>query len=167
MLSFHILSELENLQDSIAASIRKEKGVSVGISTPENSILDKFKFQSKTEKKYPMSDVHDIEKKLIDILANIAQKSGFFNKPQFIIIFDELDKIDTTQQENVKSQSKTDSFSPEIIRNRQDAIFKLLSGLKYFLTTAQAKFIFVAGREIYEASLADMVDRSHYLSSII
>lgn len=163
---FHILSELENLQDSIAASIRKEKGISVGVSTSENSILDKFKFHSKTEKNYPMSDVHDIEKKLIDILANIAQKSGFFSKPQFIIIFDELDKIDAAQQENVKSQSKTDSFSPETIRNRQDAIFKLLSGLKYFLTTAQAKFIFVAGREIYEASLADMVDRSHYLSSI-
>lgn len=163
---FHMLAELEDLQDSIAASIRKEKGMSLGVDGIEKSFLSKFSYHNKTEKNYPMSDVHDIEKRLIDILSNIAQRSAFFSKPQFIIIFDELDKIEAPQQENTKSQSKTDSFSPETIRNRQEAIFKLLSGLKYFLTTAQAKFIFVAGREIYEASLADVVDRSHYLSSI-
>ena len=154
------LKRLEELQDSIAASIKREEGMA------SKSTFGKIHvgISKKTEKNYPMSDAHDIEKKLIDILSQIS-KGWLLRKPQIIIIFDELDKLEdaSDKQENI---IKTDSFSPDTVRRRQEAIYKLLSGLKYLLTTMQAKFIFVAGRELYEASLADASDRNHYLSSI-
>lgn len=154
------LKRLEELQDSIAASIKREEGMTAE-SVAGNTRIG---ISKRTEKDYPMSDAHDIEKKLIDILAQISN-GWMFRKPQVIIIFDELDKLEDSsdKQENIV---KTDSFSPDTVRRRQEAIYKLLSGLKYILTTMQAKFIFVAGRELYEASLADASDRNHYLSSI-
>lgn len=155
------LRRLKELQDSIAATIKREEGIST-----KSSLKSFFNigYHRNVEKNYPMSDAHDIEKKLIDILSDIAN-GWFFMRPQFIIVFDELDKLESTEDKKEKT-TKTDSFSPDTIRSRQEAVFKLLASLKYILTTMQAKFIFVAGREIYEASLADAADRSHYLSSI-
>lgn len=155
------LKRLNELQDSIAATIKREEGISTKSSS--NSVFN-IGYRRNVEKNYPMSDAHDIEKRLIDILSDIAN-GWFFQRPQFIIVFDELDKLESSEDKKEKTV-KTDSFSPDTIRSRQEAVFKLLSSLKYILTTMQAKFIFVAGREIYEASLADAADRSHYLSSI-
>ena len=155
------LRRLKELQDSIAATIKREESI---ITKSASESFLKIGYHRKIEKNYPMSDAHDIEKRMIDILSNIAN-GWFFQRPQFIIIFDELDKLDSLEDKKEKP-TKTDSFSPDTIRSRQEAVFKLLSSLKYILTTMQAKFIFVAGREIYEASLADAADRSHYLSSI-
>lgn len=155
------LKRLEDLQDSIAATIRREEGMATESRTDS---FFKIGYHKKVEKNYPMSDAHDIEKRLIDIISNVVN-GWFFQRPHFIIVFDELDKLESA--DNSKERMvKTDSFSPDTIRSRQEAVFKLLSGLKYVLTTMQAKFIFVAGREIYEASLADAADRSNYMSSI-
>lgn len=158
--SRHLLRQMSSLQDSINAQIKKEEGL------PLTNVIagDKGRFWhigKRQEKNYPMADSHAIEKQLINIM-----NSG--SLPRFIIVFDELDKIEMPvenaceQEENMR----TDSFSPGSIRNRQQAIFKLLSGLKYFLSTVKAKFIFVAGKEMYEASLADVADRNYYLGSI-
>lgn len=155
------LKRLKELQDSIAATIKREEGIST--KSPSSSFFN-IGYRRNVEKNYPMSDAHDIEKRLIDILSDIAN-GWFFQRPQFIIVFDELDKLESSEDKKEKTV-KTDSFSPDTIRSRQEAVFKLLASLKYILTTMQAKFIFVAGREIYEASLADAADRSHYLSSI-
>jgi hypothetical protein len=38
--------------------------------------------------------------------------------------------------------------------------------MKYFLCTVNAKFIFIAGREMYDMYLADIADRSSYFGSI-
>lgn len=155
------LRRLKELQDSIAATIKREEGITT--KSPLTSFFS-IGYRRNVEKNYPMSDAHDIEKRLIDILSDIAN-GWFFLRPQFIIVFDEMDKLESTEDKKEKT-IKTDSFSPDTIRSRQEAVFKLLASLKYILTTMQAKFIFVAGREIYEASLADATDRSHYLSSI-
>lgn len=147
---------LKKLQDSIAASIKMEEGIKTGSRA--------FSFNRKKEVNYPIMDTHDIEKSLIDIMTDISE-GWMFQVPQFIIIFDELDKIESEDIKKAK-MSKTDSFSPDTIRLRQEAMFNLLSSLKYILSTMPAKFLFVAGREMYEASLADASDRSRYLSSI-
>lgn len=155
------LSDLIQLQDSIIANIKTEDNIKA-----ENKLTNilSWGYNRKVEKDYPMLDAHDIEKRLIDIMTDIS-RGWLFQSPQFIIIFDELDKIESEESKKGR-MSKTDSFSPDTIRLRQEAIFELLSGLKYILSTMPAKFIFVAGREMYEASLADASDRSHYLSSI-
>lgn len=150
------IRSLKQLQDSIQASIKSEKGIKVGGSF--------WSVSNMTQKNVQIMDAHDIEKRLIDIMNSLC-RGWLFQKPQFIIIFDELDKIESEESKKEKL-SKTDSFSPDIVRMKQDTIFELLAGLKYILSTMPAKFIFVAGREMYEASLADASDRSHYLSSI-
>lgn len=167
ILKLHIRAPFINLrhlmwlQESIAANIRTEEGIKA-----ENKLINflKLGYSRKIEKDCPMLDAHDIEKQLIDIMTDISE-GWLFQSPQFIIIFDELDKIESEDSKKER-MSKTDSFSPDTIRLRQEAVFGLLSGLKYILSTMPAKFIFVAGREMYEASLADASDRSHYLSSI-
>jgi len=57
-------------------------------------------------------------------------------------------------------------FSIGKYANRQNKILKLLSNLKHFLTTAKSKFVFIAGRDLYDASLADVSDRNFFLGSI-
>lgn len=154
-----ILRKFKELEDSIAADIKKEESVGV-----EKIASISLKLGHKKEKSYLRSDVQGIEKQLINILKDISV-IHIITRPQFIVVFDELDKIepdDTGTIENLK----TNSYSPQNTRSRQQTIFSLLSGLKYFLTTAQAKFIFVTGREIYDASLADVADRNYYVSSI-
>lgn len=93
-------------------------------------------------------------------------------KPKFIFVFDELDKIDAHQnitlseKEGVTSDQSKFSTNTELTRQRQEKIFKILANLKHFFSTARAKFIFIAGREMYDATLADTSDRNYFLGSI-
>ena len=57
-------------------------------------------------------------------------------------------------------------FRQAVRENVSKSIQKLLSNLKFFLTTAKAKFIFIAGREMYDAALADVSDRNFFIGSI-
>ena len=157
---FTNLRTLNELLESISASIKKEEGREVKIPIKKNY----FVFNKRVEKNYPMSDARDIEKKLITILDGISNES--FYSAHFILIFDELDKLECSFSDKQEEFLKSDSFSPDTIRKRREAVYTLLSGLKYLLTTMKAKFVFVAGRELYEAFRADASDRSHYLSSI-
>ena len=157
---FANLRSLNELLESISASIKREEGHEVKMPVKKNF----FVFNKRVEKNYPMSDARDIEKKLITIVDGISNE-GFYSA-HFNLIFDELDKLESTFSDKQEEFLKSDSFSPDTIRKRREAVYTLLSGLKYLLTTMKAKFVFVAGRELYEAFRADASDRSHYLSSI-
>ncbi len=157
---FARLRELNELLESISASIKREEGGELNIPVKRLSLI----FNKRVEKNYPMSDARDIEKKLITIVDGISNK-GFYSA-HFILIFDELDKLESSFSDKQEDLIKSDSFSPDTIRKRREAVYTLLSGLKYLLTTMKAKFVFVAGRELYEAFRADASDRSHYMSSI-
>lgn len=157
---FKHLKELKDLISSISASIKREEGLGI----KDSIVSTKFSINKKIERTYPMSDERDIEKKLIDVVDKISKSK--FHRIRFILIFDELDKIESVGSDKQEESLKSDTFSPDTIRKRREAVYSLLSGLKYLLTTMKAKFIFVAGRELYEAFKADASDRSHYLSSI-
>ena len=101
-----------------------------------------------------VADAREIEMRLLDILEKI--------KDNIIIVFDELDKIEQGDNSNTKASL----FSISATRERQTEILKILSNLKYFLSTANAKFIFIAGREMYDIYLADVSERSNYIGSI-
>ena len=101
------------------------------------------------------------------ILDNLQEKH------QFIIIFDELDKIEThLHEENEEIQFpeyKKLSLRPErpiSSRKRQQQVMDFIGNMKFFLSTAKAKFIFIAGHEMYEAFLSDMSDRDFSINSI-
>lgn len=157
---FRSLRELNELLDSISASIKREEGSELNIPIKRLS----FVLNKRVEKNYPMSDARDIEKKLIKIIERISCAKVY--GAHFILIFDELDKLESSFSDKQEDFIKSDSFSPDTIRKRREAVYTLLSGLKYLLTTMKAKFVFVAGRELYEAFRADASDRSHYMSSI-
>ena len=89
-------------------------------------------------------------------------------RPEFVIVLDELDKVEPGEVglEKEEQGSKASLFSITVSREKQHEILKILSNMKYFLSTANAKFIFIAGREMYDIFLADVSDRNNYIGSI-
>lgn len=132
------------------------KGIDVTISSAEK----------KRSKQYPIASIKEIEYELQKFLS---KKKDL----KFIFIFDELDKVetvisnaymheelDTFEKQNSKSNVQID------LRDKKQAILNIISGLKNFFTTANARFIFIAGHEMFDASLADIADRQSSISSI-
>lgn len=132
------------------------------------------------EKQYQLASVREIEHELISIFEKINQIGGIpfiFPKIRFIFVLDELDKADVKEFSSDKKEDEDNSiippsdtkdtlggiFSP---RKRKENLIHTLAGMKYFLSTVKAKFIFVAGQELYDAYLADLSDRQFSLSSI-
>lgn len=116
---------------------------------------------------YPLATAKEIEHEFSEFL----EKESKFTK--FIFIFDELDKMEpavvtTSYYEDLESfdKSKDDKSYLHQLRNRKQAVLNTIAGLKNFLTTAKSNFIFIAGREMFDASLADIADRQSSISSI-
>lgn len=166
------LRRLNDLNERIVSNVKMERGTSVSNGSSLSVLFSYFRRRSRN---YPIADVREIEKELIEILTIIDYIPEFLYKPSIIFIIDELDKIepqsnviigDKESESTASIHKHNPSFSPEGTRERQQAIQKMLSNLKYFLTTAKAKFIFIAGREMYDASLADVSDRNFFVGSI-
>lgn len=122
---------------------------------------------SNMEYSYPIANIRDIESQLIAILERIER---FPIHPTFYFVFDELDKIETPLQQN---EDTLPEYSNEkylstggTSRKRKFVVMHLLANMKYFTTTAKAKFIFIAGREMYDGYLADLTDRESAISSL-
>lgn len=162
-----IKKKLIRLNERINAVYSEESGISN--STGKTFILSFF---SKKGKLYPLANVREIEQELIYLLEQI---NASFGHPEFIIVFDELDKIDVYKDKNDETES---SILPEFenmangfqggatSRRRKQNILNLLANMKFFTSSADAKFIFIAGRELYDAFLADVSDRQFAISSI-
>ncbi len=172
MVNHHyVYNALVELNDSISASIMTEKGRDVKV---ERSFFV-FSRANRRIKTYPIVDVREIEKRLIEILDNIDRIPGIIGRPQFIFVFDELDKIEPhknvsllekEEQDVQLSQKEGDSMFSEEKRKRQYRVLSILSNLKHFFTTAKSKFIFIADRDMYDAALADVSDRHYFMGSI-
>lgn len=149
---------LRMLSRRIDAELKKEDGLRIA--------YQKMELRSGTTYSYPVADTRGIESKLIDILDIIER---FPVHPKFYFVFDELDKIETPSKE-VKSaiEYSGEKYHPGggTSRKRQTAVLHLLANLKFFTSTAKAKFIFIAGREMYDGYLADMTDRESAISSL-
>jgi hypothetical protein len=115
---------------------------------------------------YRQVDEREIEKYLIEIIEDLAFRPIYSFRAQFVFVFDELDKIEPRFTPSEQNREKPREHTTDSNRNRQRTILELLSNLKYFLSTAQAKFIFITGREMYDAALADISDRNFRIGSI-
>jgi hypothetical protein len=117
---------------------------------------------------YPIASSKEIEYEL-DLFLKAVVKEG---KYEFIFIFDELDKIEpaavTTDYIDEEHRTKEHRASTYLqqIRERKQSVINIIAGLKNFLTTAEARFVFIAGREMFDATLADVADRQSSISSI-
>jgi len=118
----------------------------------------------KRSKSYALAGPKEISNELINIIRHSQIK--------FVFIFDELDKIDTNAQQPLHYEDtqiqdiKGETFSFDDHRKRKRLILDILSSLKYLITEAEAKFIFIAGSEMFDAALADVSDRHSAISSI-
>lgn len=161
------INKLKSLTERLHASVQEETTRNVGLNW--EGILKTFSFGHKRKRDLPPATVQEIEYDLIEAL-NLLKENN--KNLKIIIIFDELDKADSgrrpEQPEDLPEFEKL-SIRPEqkvSSRTRKQEVLRMIANMKFFLSSAKAYFIFIAGREMYEAYQADMSDRDFSISSI-
>lgn len=164
------ISRLNTLVDRIVATTDEETGTT---SSVDKSIISISLFNRRKHKTIPIADIREIETELAAIINDLADHCYKLYSATFYIVFDEMDKIDPAMVEPQKSDEMpefTDSVKgfPDGMnsRERRRSVLKLLANIKLFVSTAKAKFVFISGRELYDAYLADLSDRDFAISSI-
>lgn len=168
------LKKLADLSDRLSSSISESDG---NIPNLSNSIFNISLF-GRRNREIPLADIRDIETELIEIINAINSPSCISaNRVQFFIVLDELDKAEQKDPpiSNIHDSELTPpQFSSSINgftednsnTERRKVVLQMLGNMKLFLTAANAKFIFISGRELYDAFLADISDREYAISSI-
>lgn len=152
-----MMLHLDRLCKNLYAVTRYKSGIEGGF----------FKGIISKEREVPPVSAQEIEYELINIL-NIAKK--YFS---VIIVLDELDKVDKVDEgeeagkglgdgEDVLEQSGQYAAS----QIRRQRVLAMIANMKYFLSMAQAYFVFIAGRELYEAAMADISDREFAIGNL-
>ena len=164
-----IVNKLTDLCEHINFAINEEKGTHV--DGRNFSFINVYMKKRRMKYQQPAS-VREIEQELVGIIKEINDSDCL--QCRLIIVFDELDKLHKSEELGEKD---TDLF-PEFTFNengiskdtslneKKYRILSLLGQLKYFITSAEAKFIFIAGHELYDAYLADVSDREYSINSI-
>ncbi len=160
--------EINNLLTALD-STRKTKNA-IGLGSKE------FSYKMNQETSTNPEDPQSITSKFVSILRKTKKNSDEMNNIfslnmgvnlQVIFIFDELDKLtgnlDKTQDD---SSGETSRDYQKFIENRNLQVHKILSDLKAVFATKYAKFIFIAGRNLYDEWLADQAGRHPLLDSI-
>ncbi len=137
-----------------------------------------FPFLRKKYQHFHRLDERQAENLLLEVLEDNA--NNFLVQPHIIFLFDELDNVHPYQEKQLRRANDDIPIELELsesIRKRQHEIEQLLGSLKNIISTAPCNFIFVAGREMLDANLADrgetrflhgtLFDRIFYLSSFL
>ena len=165
------IKRLEHLEERIVATTDEETGAA---STTDKKVVAISIFGHKKRKIFPIADVREIETELSDIINSISSSNCVKEyRPKFFVVFDEMDKIDPEMMDMSKNTNMPEYIDsvkgfPDGMssRERRRNVLKLLANIKLFITTAKAKFVFISGRELYDAYLADLSDRDFAISSI-
>lgn len=116
---------------------------------------------------YPIADVPEMQEMLAELLNLIDKLYGSYL--HFIFIIDELDKISPKDEDSkqMPEYNTGNSFNGNSSnRSRQRALGELLANMKYFISSSKAKFVFVAGYDMYEETLSDISNREFNIHSI-
>lgn len=159
------VNNLLKLKEKIEASVSFEK---TGNMPVPGGIYRRFPLFSKSKKmSYSPLDTKEIESELILILKQISKIPTLFTKLYPIFVYDELDKISIYHNTTLNDKREEDPSNRLNYKyKRQESVTNILSSLKSFLNNAPAKFIFIAGRDMYDAALAGISDRQSVLDSI-
>ncbi|WP_089729637.1 ATP-binding protein [Candidatus Thiosymbion oneisti] len=121
----------------------------------------------KRSRRYDPLDVRQTEALILDILEANRRIPRFLPRPDIIFVFDELDKINPVKGDiDQKTDARRGGSLNESVRQRKVEVEELLSNLKNLITVAPCRFIFIAGREMMDANLADQSANSHLYSSL-
>ena len=177
---YQSIDRLNRLCERINATVKEGESNAVNGTTTQHINIS---FSKGKDKIYPIANIREIEQELLSIINGMNPTSKHFRyyHPQFIIVFDELDKIsgseyrteDASQQQNGKD-FKSPEFDTSVegftgtmeYEERKKNILHLLSNMKMFIATVQAKCVFISGHELFDASLADLSDREFAISSV-
>ena len=170
-IPYKSLRRLDTLVERIVTTTEEVTGTS---SSVDKNVVSVSLFNRHRHKTTPIADIREIETELADIINQInSRQCQWTYRARFIVVFDEMDKIDPAimEQHKIKEMPEfTDSVKgfPDGMdsRERRRNVLKLLANIKLFVTTAKAKFVFISGRELYDAYLADLSDRDFAISSI-
>lgn len=163
---------LQRLLLRMHAHVSTESGADVEIPGMPGRVGQKEKVEQK------MAEPKEVEMELMAILDQIDRMD---QRTRVVFVVDELDKLlvmgDTAMAErDAEDPAHEDGASVggqgshgymnKAVRERKAAIWALFANLKHFLGTAKAKFVFIGGRELYDATLADVSNRDPFLGSI-
>lgn len=134
--------------------------------TKEWSIRNSFFGTKKQRVDIPL-EARQIENLLLQALEKNRRIPVFFPRPEIIFVFDELDKISIPVAAEQSMVSDIEEPTPEqAVKHRKREVEVLLSQLKNLITTASCRFIFIGGRDMHDAYLADQGSPHHLYSSI-
>ena len=140
----------------------KNEGIAEGFIKGLNSNVGFRK-----ELKYPIADVPEMQEMMVRLLDLI--NSNPYTKFRFIFVIDELDKIspkDDERQMMPEYDALEGKENSSTTKSRQNALSNLMANMKYFISSSKAKFVFIAGYDMYEATLADISNREFNIHSI-
>lgn len=161
------IDKLSKLCDRIDASVSSD-------NSTLHDLTSKYSFSLFRRKRltYPIASEREIEQELISALKII--KNSCYS-PKIIIVFDELDKADASKNQEGETvdevlpefeRSNVDMTGGGSTRKRKKSVLSLIANMKFFLSSSEVYFIFIAGRELYDAWLADITDRDFTIASI-
>ncbi len=171
VLPQNVIKEISALCYRVDASISEDNSPYSELNISSNI---SFTFRRKKTRKYEAATIREIEHELIELIKKI--NGNKLLNCRFIIVLDELDKLCINN--SVISEKANNSELPEFTNDdnglademssneKQHKTLAFLSQLKYFVSTAQVKFVFIAGHELYDAYKADVSDREFSVSSI-
>lgn len=159
-----ILRKLRFLNQRLDAQVSFDESYTSGVGYGSANLGTSFQ----KKRLYDIAKVREIEQELIDVMDNISRGKG----PSIVVVFDELDKVDSNSISVSVGDAQTEFTNEKnfpgggTTRRRKQNVLHLLANMKLFVSTAKAKFIFISGRELYDAYLADLSDREFAVSSI-
>ena len=176
---FNSLERLNTLCDRIASTFNEDLGVHPQYSSSFFSIS--FGRDGK-RKSTPAATVRELEHELLSVINAInGEDCPQSYRAQFIIVFDELDKVTKAAPKTVESgkeanldESSVPEFESSVkgftdamaYEERKQNVLRLLANMKLFIASVKAKCVFISGHELFDASLADLSDREFAISSI-
>ena len=163
-----VLCKLRLLNQRLDAQVSFDENYTSGVGYGPANLKTGFK----KRRFYDIAKVREIEQELIDVMNLISRGFPLFILPSIVVVFDELDKVDSNSISeefgDVQAEFTNEKNFPGggTTRRRKQNVLHLLANMKLFISTAKAKFIFISGRELYDAYLADLSDREFAVSSI-
>ncbi|MCF6337679.1 MAG: tetratricopeptide repeat protein [Gammaproteobacteria bacterium] len=148
-----VLHRLKNLNKRMASTLEINSGIK------------NRSFTFGTKETMPALDVRQIENELLEVLEDCRKIPWFFVKPNVVFIFDELDKISNHSSSNVKKAESQLSAERDLYERKQK-VDSLLGALKNFITHGQARFFFIAGREMLDSYQAERGSTSSLYESL-
>ncbi len=116
------------------------------------------------ERDYQPLDSRQAESLLLVALEANHRVLPFLPRADIVFVFDELDKINPAQ--GVDGAAAGELAPGEAVRRRKHEVEQLLSSLKNLITVAPCRFVFIAGRDMLDAELADQGQVNHLYSSL-